>query len=1353
MSWVFEYRNVFGGVAYQTAPPDYTFRFKNSITSTNNEIYISRRDNSGGSGGIWVLYQTLQTVTQGNNTEFYIQINPFPTEIGSTAYAIWRCTEVIENSQYDPSNTYVTYGKFVVELVDSATNFSLYNTSDYLLSFSPVASSIQGSTGPQGTGGSQGGDGAYASIGLQGIPGTQGKDGTQGRQGFTGAPSTIAGPQGRQGNDGTQGTDGAYASIGNQGIQGLPGAQGGVGSFGIFYEFESGAASSALQGELRFSSTSNFQASSSFFYVYVNWIDADGLNHNSSSLTTASNTILAITHGAGVDYLFIDSTLSYSNGYVRHRVKYSHGYHRDQGYNSWQYATGDILGLVYNQATQGVQGGPGVQGFDGTPGAQGTDGAFASIGNQGIDGTQGRQGTDGRQGILGLQGFIGPQGRQGRQGYDGKQGVDGAYASIGLQGLLGLQGRQGILGLQGFIGPQGRQGNDGRQGFDGRQGTTGTQGIDGQSYNQGADGTQGVDGTQGTIGETGRFGLEFYFNGTSIPASGTPGSLAFSSLNIPTVSYVYNFYISKTDNNGDVLTNALSYRSNTTIALTHANGVDYLDVTSISNSTYYIQHGFRYIGGWHQDNGYTTWQFSTNEIIGVVHAQATQGVQGNSGTQGSDGISVQGSDGAYASIGLQGVQGATAGGSTWGGSWDARTDLSGSSFTTSNSNFFTRQFAYDNNSYFGVSKIIIGKTSKNNADLLLFYQKIQTAIGNGEIWYLKHVYASPATYSYARSASFEITGVTFGGGSQQNTWAMFDVSDVFVDASSVTAYFNPVGYSYTNHEHYFEFYPIGVAGQDGAQGIQGHDGAYAGIGIQGIQGGPGVQGGLGPQGVSGASTGMEFQYITNVSVSNLLTGQFQFNTAYPPTTSGVNYIFRAAETDIVGRQMTNYTYTGAGYSVSLTHSQGIDYFILYTSLSPGSSSTNYTTYYVRYIGGWHRDNGHTAWQIPNLSTVYVTMNPSAQGSIGIQGTRGPQGTQGEDGAYASIGFQGFQGSDGTQGPEGQGFQGTQGPAGGGGGTAAGDLDSVLSTGNSSTYGASVAYLNEYETSTTKVIRSVYGMNDRYQTYYSNWTNYPYGMDSAGANLLGSLPYVNNSYRVMSGGFTSTNWNYEYLARIAMGLDSFEGTRYNSDMDLIASGGNGGYHSEKGQRRILTPSGDGIGYVGDVNQYNRSYHYAIIGSQILPVRNPTGSNVLMNIKWEYSSQYGDTGGARVFIISPNNSSGTAYSTVNSVSYTSLAYYGQYSDSNATFSNTNYYVPAGKTILVCLINTFRSYTSYQAWGVNRFYDIKNTFNSNLICDLRMVNTLANAPFVEMGFNRNTVGEIYKVWNYCGTLHGDR
>jgi hypothetical protein len=268
------------------------------------------------------------------------------------------------------------------------------------------------------------------------------------------------------------------------------------------------------------------------------------------------------------------------------------------------------------------------------------------------------------------------------------------------------------------------------------------------------------------------------------------------------------------------------------------------------------------------------------------------------------------------------------------------------------------------------------------------------------------------------------------------------------------------------------------------------------------------------------------------------------------------------------------------------------------------------------------------------------------------------------------------------------------------------------------------------------------------------------MDNGGANTYLNLPIINGAYRVSPGGSpsgspTQLNYNYEYLTRIGCGLDTFEGSRYGTDMDTTWSGA-GGFNTDYGQRKVLTVVGDAIGFVGEVNAYNRSYHYSTIGTQILPIRNKSGSPITITVYYEFSAQYGDAGGSRIFYIEPN---ATTYSATTGVTYTSVATYGPYQDADSTnigFNGTSVTVPAGKTILLVVVNTFRATSSYQHNGINKLFNLATTFsNASIVCDLRMVDTLAYAPLVSMGYNRNigTGQEIYKIWNYCGTLHGNR
>ena len=177
-------------------------------------------------------------------------------------------------------------------------------------------------------------------------------------------------------------------------------------------------------------------------------------------------------------------------------------------------------------------------------------------------------------------------------------------------------------------------------------------------------------------------------------------------------------------------------------------------------------------------------------------------------------------------------------------------------------------------------------------------------------------------------------------------------------------------------------------------------------------------------------------------------------------------------------------------------------------------------------------------------------------------------------------------------------------------------------------------------------------------------------------------------------------------------------------------------------------------VGDWYQYQYSYDnstsYCGHTFRILPIRNKGSSNINVGISCKVSSRDSNQDSSSLGYGTPTNSSGTAYSTVTGITWTQIAARTDQQDSY-TMSSSTVTVPAGKTILVFLVSTYRYHTTYQFVNSNLFYDLDTTFtNSDITCDARILHGLHSVRI-----NNATEGNMYfeKLYTNTALLYGDR
>ena len=162
--------------------------------------------------------------------------------------------------------------------------------------------------------------------------------------------------------------------------------------------------------------------------------------------------------------------------------------------------------------------------------------------------------------------------------------------------------------------------------------------------------------------------------------------------------------------------------------------------------------------------------------------------------------------------------------------------------------------------------------------------------------------------------------------------------------------------------------------------------------------------------------------------------------------------------------------------------------------------------------------------------------------------------------------------------------------------------------------------------------------------------------------------------------------------------------------------------------------------------NITSNYAGISLRCIPIRNTTNASIsrTMNIMLSaYDSTYG---GAAAQVYTPDTS---VYSTATDAgTWTSLFSGG----SNNTTNNASgsIVVPANTTVLLFMTSCHHYETTYRFKDTNFAYNLDTFFDGDLVCDLRMLETLKTSKN-----NRNTNTAIYPcdLYTTCATVYGDR
>jgi hypothetical protein len=177
--------------------------------------------------------------------------------------------------------------------------------------------------------------------------------------------------------------------------------------------------------------------------------------------------------------------------------------------------------------------------------------------------------------------------------------------------------------------------------------------------------------------------------------------------------------------------------------------------------------------------------------------------------------------------------------------------------------------------------------------------------------------------------------------------------------------------------------------------------------------------------------------------------------------------------------------------------------------------------------------------------------------------------------------------------------------------------------------------------------------------------------------------------------------------------------------------------------------------GQVHNHMEDSSYQGFSMRTMFVRNfhPTLAKTLNIYGWYANYWAQGYEGSAIIAGIPTNSSGTAYSTANGMTWTTLA--------NRSSGNSNYTwsgsisIPAGKTAVIIQTSTYLWWQGGyggKALEVNKFYDLQTTFADYwLQPDMRMTMTAHNyADLDDTTFNGYT---SHRLWNRCATIYGDR
>jgi len=256
------------------------------------------------------------------------------------------------------------------------------------------------------------------------------------------------------------------------------------------------------------------------------------------------------------------------------------------------------------------------------------------------------------------------------------------------------------------------------------------------------------------------------------------------------------------------------------------------------------------------------------------------------------------------------------------------------------------------------------------------------------------------------------------------------------------------------------------------------------------------------------------------------------------------------------------------------------------------------------------------------------------------------------------------------------------------------------------------------------------------------------------NLVGSVVTSSSRENVYSTGQWSDNgpWttyynNWQDANSRTQGWNMFMGDGYPDNNTSFKysndSASNEHRQIEWGQEKRV-----GFYYRDRFEYENQTGQYSGSTWRCMPVRNTTSSSITRTIGSSRTGSGGNYGGHSTLMYTPGSAkysevtSGT-WTIVDNTSHTSESNYNQ------TFSVS---IPANTTVLLMNTSGWWYHTTYWFKDSNMFYNLDNFFTADksLVCDLRMLDTLATIRLVGEMYNDSNP---WKVYPQCALKHGDR
>jgi len=162
--------------------------------------------------------------------------------------------------------------------------------------------------------------------------------------------------------------------------------------------------------------------------------------------------------------------------------------------------------------------------------------------------------------------------------------------------------------------------------------------------------------------------------------------------------------------------------------------------------------------------------------------------------------------------------------------------------------------------------------------------------------------------------------------------------------------------------------------------------------------------------------------------------------------------------------------------------------------------------------------------------------------------------------------------------------------------------------------------------------------------------------------------------------------------------------------------------------------------------NVTSNYSGVSWRCTPIRNTTNTSITRTFIQYVSGADTNYGGTGIVTYTPNTS---VYSTTTAGTWQDLFTSG--SNSVSMSRSVGVVVPANTTVLLFTNSIHKYETTYRFKDTNMLYNLHTSFGTGLVCDLRMLETLATANIGSE--STQTTAHPEKLYPACAALYGDR